>query len=122
LLYSFLAPRPTLYYPPPMGYPYPPGSPPYPPPGGSAPSGGGAGGWRSTTIGNVPPPSTAPPSYEPRSRPTLFSGTRVGGQTGVGRTKPSGFGRTTFRTSGGQVTGVGSGRSGSFGRGGSGSS
>jgi hypothetical protein len=114
MLYSFLAPRPMLYYPPPMGYPYPPS---YPPSGG-----GGVGGWRSTTPGEVRVPSTSPPSYEPRSRPTLFSGARVGGQTGVGRARPSGFGRTTFRTSGGRVTGLGSGRSGSFGRGGSGSS
>jgi hypothetical protein len=112
LLYSFLAPRPMLYYPPPIGYPYPYG---YPSPGGGA-------GWRSTTLGDVRPPSTSPPSYEPRSRPTLFSGSRVGGQSGVGRAKPSGFGRTTFRTSGGRVTGFGSGRSGSLGRGGFGSS
>ena len=112
LLYSFLAPRPTLYYPPPIGYPYPYG---YPSPGGG-------GGWRGTTLGDVRPPSTSAPSYEPRSRPTLFSGSRVGGQSGVGRTKPSGFGRTTFRTSGGRVTGFGSGRSGSLGRGGFGSS
>src|SRR5262249_31318237 len=47
LLYSFLAPRPTLYYPPPMGYPYPYGYPPTYPPGGGVPSGGGGGGgWR----------------------------------------------------------------------------
>jgi hypothetical protein len=112
MLYSFLAPRPMLYYPPPMGSPYPPSSP---------PSGGaGTGGWRSTTVGDVRAPSTPAPSYEPRARTTLFSGTRVGGQEGVGRTKPSGFGRTSFRTSGGQVTSVG--RSGSLGRGGSGSS
>ena len=116
LLYSFLAPRPMLYYPPPMGYPYPYGY----PPGGGVPS--GSGGWRSTTLGDVRPPSTSAPSYEPRSRPTLFSGSRVGGQSGVGRTKPSGFGRTTFRSSGGRVTSISSGRSGSFGRGGSGSS
>jgi len=115
MLYSFLAPRPVLYYPPPIGYPYPPSYPQYPPPGGG-------GGWRSTTLGDVRAPSTSAPSYEPRSRPTLFSGTRVGGQTGVGRTRPSGFGRTTFRTSGGRVTSISSGRSGSFGRGGSGSS
>jgi hypothetical protein len=111
LLYSFLAPRPVLYYPPPIGYPYP--------SGGGVPS--GSGGWRSTTLGDVRPPSTPAPSYEPRARPTLFSGSRVGGQSGVGRTKPSGFGRTTFRTSGGQVTGFGSRRSGSLGRGGLGS-
>jgi hypothetical protein len=115
MLYSFLAPRPMLYYPPPMGYPYPPNYSSYPPPGGG-------GGWRSTTLGDVRAPSTSAPSYEPRSRPTLFSGTRVGGQAGVGRAKPSGFGRTTFRTSGGRVTSISSGRSGSLGRGGSGSS
>jgi hypothetical protein len=119
LLYSFLAPRPMLYYPPPMGYPYPPNYPSYPPPGGG---GVGGGGWRSTTLGDVRAPSTPAPNYTPQSRPTLFSGTKVGGQAGVGRTKPSGFGRTTFRTSGGRVTSIGSGRSGSLGRGGSGSS
>src|SRR5207245_3965088 len=113
---------PTLYSPPPIGDPYPPSYPPYPPPTGSAPSGGvGGGGWRSTTLGDVRAPSTSAPSYTPQSRPTLFSGTRVGGQTGVGRTRPSGFGRTTFRTSGGRVTSISTGRSGSFGRGGSGS-
>jgi hypothetical protein len=124
LLYSFLAPRPMLYYPPPMGYPYGYGYPPSYPPGGGTPSGGGVGGggWRSTTLGDVRAPSTAPPSYTPSPRPTLFSGTRVGGQSGVGRTKPSGFGRTTFRSSGGRLTGLGSGRSGSLGRGGTGSS
>jgi len=121
LLYSFLAPRPMLYYPPPMGYPYPYGSPPAPyPPGGGVPPGGG-GGWRSTTLGDVRPPGTAPPNYTPQSRPTLFSGARVGGQSGIGRTRPSGFGRTTFRTSGGRLTGLGTGRSGSLGRGGTGS-
>lgn len=102
MLYSFLAPRPTAYY----YYPYAPG------------------GGRQTTLGQTSRPSTPPPSYTPRPRPTSFSGTRVGGQSGVGRRKPSGFGRSTVRTSGGRVTGMGSrtaassGRSGSFGRGG----
>jgi hypothetical protein len=110
MLYSFLAPRPTLYY------PYPVASSPYPV---------GAGGGIS--YGDLRRPTTVqPPAYEPRPRPTMFSGTRTGGQSGVGRAKPSGFGRTTVRTSGGRVTGVsrggaGSGRSGSFGRGGAGS-
>ena len=122
LLYSFLAPRPMLYYPPPMGSPYGYGYPPSYPYGGGASPGGGVGGWRSTTMGDVRPPGTAPPSYEPRSRPTMFSRTQVGGQAGVGRTRPSGFGRTTVRTSGGRVTGLSSGRSGSLGRGGTGSS
>ena len=58
----------------------------------------------------------------PVPRPTMFSGRGVGGQRGVGRRKPSGFGRTTVRSSGGRVTGLGSRsrmgrRSGSFGRG-----
>jgi hypothetical protein len=117
LLYSFLAPRPTAYY--------------YYPAGG-----------RRITLGRTTPPPIRPPSYQPRPRPTMFSGSRVGGRSGVGRRKPSGFGRTTVRTSGGRVTGIGTrvaargrsvsrrsgsrfgrsgsrfGRSGSFGRGG----
>jgi hypothetical protein len=99
MLYSFLAPRPGAYY----SYPY--------------------GGGRQYTLSNTRPPA-APPSYTPQPRPTQFSGTRVGGGSGVGRTKPSGFGRTTARASSGRITGIGSasgatgssGRSGSFGR------
>lgn len=78
----------------------------------------------------VPPPPVnsrpnfEPPSYRPVSRPTVFSSARVGtspGTTGVGRTKPSGFGRTSVRRGGdGRVTGVRSGRSGSYGRSGGG--
>jgi hypothetical protein len=118
LLYSFLAPRPTLYYP----YPYP-----SPAGGVPAPTGGGPAG-RGVTLGDIRRPTTPPPSYEPAPRPTMFSSARVGGQGGVGRTKPSGFGRTTVRTSGGRVTGIGGetsssrstfGRSGSLGRSGS---
>ncbi|OYT71213.1 MAG: hypothetical protein CFK52_08805 [Chloracidobacterium sp. CP2_5A] len=59
------------------------------------------------------------PSYTPMSRPTMFSSARTGGARGVGRSKPSGFGRSTVRIgSGGRVTGTRAGRSGSFGRGG----
>jgi hypothetical protein len=110
LLYSFLAPRPSAYY----YYPGPTGA-----------------GGRTFTLGQTSRPSTPPPSYQPTPRSTMFSGTRLGGASGVGRTKPSGFGRTTVRTSGGRVTGIGagsgaagaaSGRSGSFGRGGAGGS
>lgn len=111
LLYSFLAPRPTLYYPPPVGTPYP-------------ASGGGFSG-RSTSMGDLRPPTgMQAPGYTPRARPTLFSGLQTGGQAGIGRARPSGFGRTTVRTSSGRITGVGSssGRSGSFGRSGSSSS
>ncbi|HEX4946795.1 MAG TPA: hypothetical protein VFZ34_09035 [Blastocatellia bacterium] len=68
----------------------------------------------------TPPPFT-PPAYRPVSRPTMFSGTRVGGASGVGRNRPSGFGRTSVRmSSSGQITGVRSGRSGSYGRSGGG--
>jgi hypothetical protein len=111
LLYSFLAPRPMAYY---NYYPGPIGTP-----------------GQTITLGQSRTPSTPPPSYQPTSRPTMFSSSRVGGASGVGRAKPSGFGRSTVRTSGGRVTGLGagsaasrpsSGRSGSFGRGGSGSS
>ncbi len=86
--------------------------------------GGYAGNYR------VPPPPVNsrpnfdPPSYRPASRPTVFSSARVGtspGATGVGRTKPSGFGRTSVRRgSDGRVSGVRSGRSGSYGRSGGG--
>jgi len=86
--------------------------------------GGYAGNYR------VPPPPVNsrpnfdPPNYRPASRPTVFSSARVGsssGATGVGRTKPSGFGRTSVRRgSDGRVSGVRSGRSGSYGRSGGG--
>jgi hypothetical protein len=78
-------------------------------------------------------PSISPPGYAPTPRPTMFSGTRIGGRGtgGVGRSKPSGFGRATVRVapSGGVVgTRAGRsgyyspGRSGSFGRSGGGGS
>ena len=75
--------------------------------------------------GYAPLPRTSPPianpvNYRPATRPTVFSGTRVGGNSGgVGKTKPTGFGRTSVRvSSNGQVTGTRTGRSGSYGRGG----
>ncbi|MGQ4810492.1 hypothetical protein NKDENANG_03963 [Candidatus Entotheonellaceae bacterium PAL068K] len=83
MLYSFLAPRPTAYY-------Y------YPAEG------------RRIGFGQTTRPRMRPPTYQPRARPTRFSSTQVGGVRGVGRRKPSGFGRTTVRTSGGRVIGVGS--------------
>jgi hypothetical protein len=94
LLYSFLAPRPRAYY----YYPY--------------------GGGRRISLPQTTPPRR-PPSYTPRSRPTQFSGTRVGGGSGVGRRKPAGFGRSTVRSSGGRVTGLGSRSAGSRSFGGS---
>ncbi len=62
-------------------------------------------------------PAVSPPRYIPAARPTMFAGTRVGasGRGGVGRSKPSGFGRTTVRMStGGAVVGTRSGRSGYY--------
>ncbi len=98
MLYSFLVPRPRAYY----HYPY------------------ARGGGRRVTLNNTRPP-TRQSRYTPRPRKTQFSGTRLGGKTGVGRAKPSGFGRTTVRMSGGRVSSVraGSGRSGRSGRSGS---
>jgi hypothetical protein len=97
--YPFFYPYPTAYY---------------------HPAGG-----RRMTYRESSRPRTPAPNYQPRSRPTRFSGSRVGGKAGVGRSKPSGFGRTTVRSSGGRITGMGSrvasrssGRSGSLGRGG----
>ncbi|MBA2340614.1 MAG: hypothetical protein H0V88_09475 [Pyrinomonadaceae bacterium] len=72
-------------------------------------------------------PPVAPPRYLPAARPTMFSGTRIGGASGVGRSKPSGFGRSTVRmspsrgvvgTRAGRSGYYSPGRSGSFGRGG----
>ena len=74
----------------------------------------------------IPRPTTAPsfdpPPYRPTSRPTVFSSSRIGGAaTGVGKARPSGFGRTSVRmSSSGSITGVRSGRSGSYGRSGGG--
>jgi hypothetical protein len=64
------------------------------------------------------PPPPPPVSYRPVSRPTIFAATRVGGNaSGVGRSRPSGFGRTSVRVgSNGRITGTRSGRSGSYGR------
>lgn len=64
--------------------------------------------------GSMPRPS----SFTPSPRPTVFSSSRVGGSSGIGRTRPSGFGRVTTRVSGttGRMTGVRAGKSGSFGR------
>lgn len=69
----------------------------------------------------IPRPSTGPtfdpPNYRPTSRPTIFNSSRVGGVTGVGKTRPSGFGRSSVRVSSdGRVTGTRAGRSGSYGR------
>lgn len=76
----------------------------------------------------IPRPTSAstfqPPSYRPVSRPTVFNATRVGtapGASGVGKARPSGFGRTSVRVSNdGRVTGTRVGRSGSYGRSGGG--
>ncbi|HEX7501488.1 MAG TPA: hypothetical protein VF524_14490, partial [Polyangia bacterium] len=55
-------------------------------------------------------------TFAPSPRPTMFSSRTVGGLSGVGKQKPSGFGRVSYRAGGG-----GFGRSGSFGRSSSGS-
>ncbi len=80
--------------------------------------------WGGSRMSYARPTTPAPfsaPAYRPVSRPTMFSGTRVGGASGIGRNRPSGFGRTSVRMgSDGRVTGVRSGRSGSYGRSGGG--
>jgi len=82
-------------------------------------------GYRDGRNVPIPRPSTGqtynPPNYRPASRPTIFSSSRVGGASGVGKTRPSGFGRTSVRmSSDGRVTGTRVGRSGSYGRSGGG--
>jgi len=61
-------------------------------------------------------------AYRPVSRPTIFSSRVVGGASGIGRQKPSGFGRVSVRASKstGAITSVRSSRSGSFTRAGGG--
>ena len=77
-------------------------------------------GW-SRPVGRVlHPPGTAgdPPAvtYRPTYRPTIFSSRSTGGLSGIGRQKPSGFGRVSVRMNPGSNTVAGYGRSGSFGR------
>jgi hypothetical protein len=60
------------------------------------------------------PPPVQRPGYAPVRRPTIFSSRNVGGLTGVGRQKPTGFGRvSTAVSSSGRVSRL---RSGSLGR------
>src|SRR5205085_928283 len=56
--------------------------------------------------------------YRPVPRPTIFFSRTLGGGAGVGKQKPSGFGRVSVRASKstGSITAVRPGRSGSFGR------
>jgi hypothetical protein len=84
----------------------------------------GNGGYTRT----IPRPTSSPtfnrPSYQPVSRPTVFNARRVGASSvaaGVGKSRPTGFGRTSVRVSNdGRVTGTSIGRSGSYGRSGGG--
>jgi hypothetical protein len=56
--------------------------------------------------------------YRPTPRPTIFASRTLGGGAGIGKQKPSGFGRVSVRASRstGSITAVRPGRSGSFGR------
>jgi len=79
--------------------------------------------WRSYGWYHLPqPPAGARPpvvfsdgaSFRPTPRATIFSSRTVGGLGGVGKQKPSGFGRVSVRTS--RTGAVSVGRSGSLGR------
>jgi hypothetical protein len=87
-------------------------------------------GWHTSRAPAPTPQRVGPPmlssgaAYRPALRPTIFSSRTLGGGPGIGKQKPSGFGRVSVRASRstGSITGVRTGRSGSFGRaGGSGS-
>jgi hypothetical protein len=67
-----------------------------------------------TYSGNLPRPVSTGRTFTPAARPTLFSSRSIGGLSGVGKQKPSGFGRVSYRSGSGSI-----GRSGSFGRTGS---
>jgi hypothetical protein len=91
-------------------------------------------GWYTPRFGSTRlPPSyagaarlpAAPPAqvsngagYRPVSRPTIFSSRSLGAGSGVGKQRPSGFGRVSVRASSatGRISSVRPGRSGSFGR------
>ena len=65
----------------------------------------------------LPATSLTGHSYTPVRRPTIFSARSVGGGNGIGKARPTGFGRVSTRVgSNGRTTGVRAGRSGSFGR------
>jgi len=92
-------------------------------------------GWHAPRLASPTPrasataPALSPPrppvnvsngaAYKPVLRPTIFSARRTGIGAGVGKQKPSGFGVVSVRASKstGRITGVRTGRSGSFGRG-----
>jgi hypothetical protein len=78
---------------------------------------------RQSSAPVAPPSVSRGAEYRPALRPTIFSSRTTGGGPGIGKQKPSGFGRVSVRTSKstGTITGIRSGRSGSFGRAGSGS-
>ena len=60
------------------------------------------------------PGRARPTNYSPRPRQTMFSSRTAGtAASGVGRTRPTGFGRITHSTRGGAITNM---RSGSYGR------
>lgn len=68
-------------------------------------------GWGS---GNAAAARVRPTHYRPTARQTMFSSRTAGASAGVGRQRPSGFGRITHSTGrGGAVTNM---RSGSYGR------
>jgi hypothetical protein len=79
----------------------------------------------SARLPAAPPAQVSPgAAYRPVSRPTIFSSRSLGVGSGVGKQKPSGFGRVSVRASAstGRVSSIRPGRSGSFGRAGGGSS
>jgi hypothetical protein len=80
-------------------------------------------GWYTPRSVTPRPPAALPnvsrgADYRPALRPTIFSSRTLGGGAGVGKQKPSGFGRVSVRASRstGNITGMRSSRSGSFGR------
>ncbi len=69
-------------------------------------------GWYSRNP--TPPRNVRPSRWQARPRQTMFSSAAKGGAAGVGRTRPTGFGRVSYQSGrGGRVSGV---RSGSYAR------
>jgi hypothetical protein len=71
-------------------------------------------GW-GRPMGGAGPTRARAPSYKPKARPTKFSSRRTGGAKGVGRSKPTGFGKVSSRVGkNGKIMGTRSGSTGRF--------
>lgn len=80
-------------------------------------------GYSAPAMTRLPATTLTGRTYTPTPRPTMFASRTTGGASGVGRARPTGFGRVSTRVDGtGRTTGIRSGSYGSYGRSSSGRS